>query len=103
MLAKKAELHVNICDWCRNPTLKECQDETHTPEMGTWQSSGTPETSEFDRKGQNTSHWGVIYIIGKVSKCRCENGLAWAIWTFVTQVMAKRRARNQTGNLTPDH
>jgi len=20
---------------CRNPTLKECEDETHTPEMGT--------------------------------------------------------------------
>jgi hypothetical protein len=32
-----------------------------------------------------------------------ENGLALAIWTFVTQVMGKRRAGSQTGSLTPDH
>jgi len=31
-----------------------------------------------------------------------ENGLAWAIWTSTTQVMAKRKARSQTNNLTPD-
>jgi hypothetical protein len=31
-----------------------------------------------------------------------ENGLAWAIWTFATQVMDKRRFGSQTGNLTPD-
>jgi hypothetical protein len=50
--------------FCRNPTLKECEDATHTPEMGTWESFGTPETSEFDCRGQNTSHWGIFYIIG---------------------------------------
>jgi hypothetical protein len=32
-----------------------------------------------------------------------KNGLAWTIWTFATQVMAKRRAGSQTSNLTPDH
>ncbi len=32
-----------------------------------------------------------------------ENGLALAIWTFAAQVMAKRRAGSQTGNLTLDH
>jgi hypothetical protein len=37
------------------PLLKECEDDTHTPEMGTWESSGTPKTSEFNCKGQNTS------------------------------------------------
>jgi hypothetical protein len=31
-----------------------------------------------------------------------ENGLAWAIWTSVAQVMAKRKAGSQTDNLTPD-
>jgi hypothetical protein len=56
---------------CRNPTLRKCQDETHTLEMETWESSETPETSEFNCRGQNTSHWGVLYIIGKLSKCRC--------------------------------
>ncbi len=32
-----------------------------------------------------------------------KNGLAWAIWTFVAQIMAKRRARSQTSNLTPNY
>jgi len=36
------------------PLLEECEDDTHTLEMGTWESSGTPETSEFDYRGQNT-------------------------------------------------
>jgi hypothetical protein len=56
---------------CRNPTLKECEDETHTPKIGTWESSETFETSEFDCRGQNTLHWGVLYIIGKIAKCKC--------------------------------
>jgi hypothetical protein len=49
--------------------------------MGTWESSetlessGTLESPEFDWKGQNTLHWGVIYIIEKLSKCRCRK---WA-------------------------
>jgi hypothetical protein len=41
---------------CRNPTLRECEDETHTLEMRTWESTGTPETSEFNCRGQNTLH-----------------------------------------------
>jgi len=36
------------------PLLEECEDDTHTPEMGTWESFGTPKTSEFDYKCQNT-------------------------------------------------
>jgi hypothetical protein len=32
-----------------------------------------------------------------------KNGLAWAIWTSVTQVMAKIRVGSQTGSLTPNH
>jgi hypothetical protein len=31
------------------------------------------------------------------------NGLAWAIWTSATHVMAKKRAGSQTDNLTPNH
>ncbi len=37
------------------PLLEECEDDTHTFEMGTWESSKTPEISEFDCRGQNTS------------------------------------------------
>ncbi len=33
-----------------------------------------------------------------------QNGLAWPIWTFETQFMAKRKVGSQIGtNLTPDH
>jgi hypothetical protein len=34
------------------------------------ESSGTPECSELDSKGQNTSHWGVLGVIGKILKRR---------------------------------
>jgi len=36
---------------CRNLTLGECEDETHTPKVGTWESSGTPETSKMGSHG----------------------------------------------------
>jgi len=37
------------------PLLEECEDNTHTPEIGTWESFGTLEISEFDYMGQKTS------------------------------------------------
>jgi len=43
----------------------------NTPKVGDFESSETPECLEFDRRGQNTSHWGVLGVIGKVSKRRC--------------------------------
>jgi hypothetical protein len=70
-------LAVEILLWmdCRNPILRKCEDETHTPKMGTWELSGTPKTLEFDCRGQNTSHWGVLYIIVKLLKWKCRK---WA-------------------------
>jgi hypothetical protein len=41
------------------------------PKVGDLESSGTPESLEFDSKGQNTSPWGVLHVIEKVLKCRC--------------------------------
>jgi hypothetical protein len=41
------------------------------PKMGTWESSETPESSELNCRGQNTSPWGVHYIVWKALKCRC--------------------------------
>ncbi len=41
---------------CCNPTWRKCGDETHTPKMGTWESSGTFKSSKFNYKGQNTLH-----------------------------------------------
>jgi hypothetical protein len=56
---------------CHNRTLRECEDETHTLEIGSWESSETPKTLEFDCRSQSTLHWGVPYIIEKLSKCKC--------------------------------
>ncbi len=53
------------------PLLEEYEDDTHTPEMGTWESSETPKTLELDCRGQNTSPWGILHIIAKLSKCKC--------------------------------
>jgi hypothetical protein len=41
------------------------------PKSGNLESSGTLKNSKLDCKGQNTSHWSVLSIIGKVLKCRC--------------------------------
>jgi hypothetical protein len=38
--------------------------------MGTWEFAGTPKILEFNFRGQNTLHWGVFYIIRKLSKRR---------------------------------
>jgi hypothetical protein len=42
----------------------------NTSKVGDLESSGTPECLEFDRKAQNTSHWCVLGVIGKVLKRR---------------------------------
>jgi len=36
------------------PLWAKCQDETHTPKSGNWESSGTLATSELNNRGQNT-------------------------------------------------
>jgi hypothetical protein len=63
--------------WESRRTLKshfrECEWRPHTSlKVGLRQeSTGTPKFSKFDCKGQNTSHRGVLYIIGNIWKCRC--------------------------------
>jgi hypothetical protein len=57
------------------PLWAKCEDETHTPKSGNLESSGTPKNSELVCRGQNTLHWGVFYIVGKVLKCRCPKWL----------------------------
>jgi hypothetical protein len=42
----------------------------NTWKSGDLESSGTPECSELDSKGQNTSNWGVLGVIEKVLKRR---------------------------------
>jgi hypothetical protein len=47
------------------------EDEIPTPKVGDLESSGTLECLELDNRDQNTSHWGVLGVIGKVLKFRC--------------------------------
>ncbi len=42
----------------------------NTSKVGDLESSRTPECLEFDSKTQNTLHWGVLVVIGKVLKRR---------------------------------
>ncbi len=53
------------------PLWDKCEDETHTPKSGKLESFGTFENLELYYRGQNTSYWGVFYVIGKVLKCKC--------------------------------
>jgi hypothetical protein len=53
------------------PLWGKCEDEIHTPKSGNLESFGTPRNSELDCRGQKTLHWGVLYTIGKVLKCKC--------------------------------
>jgi len=54
--------------------------------------------------GVKTLHIGMFFISSKSYwSVDGENGLAWAIWTFAAQVMEKRKAGSQIGNLTPNH
>jgi len=56
---------------CRNPTLAKCGGEAqHLEKLEVLESSRTPECSELNSKGQNTSHWDVLGVIGKVLKRR---------------------------------
>jgi len=64
---------LGFCVWVAiaTPLWAKCEDETHIPESGNLESSGTPKNLELDCRGQNTLHQGVLYINGKVLKFTC--------------------------------
>jgi hypothetical protein len=73
------------------------------PKVGTWSPPGLPKT-QSSIVGVKTPCIEVFFIpLERFWSVDAQNGLAWAIWTSAAQVMGKRRAGNQTGNLTPDH
>ncbi len=59
------------CGWTLWLLQPYFEDETHTPGNRTWKFVRTPKISEFDCRGQNTSHCDVLYIIRKLLKRRC--------------------------------
>jgi hypothetical protein len=64
-LIGNAEIHV-----VATPLWPSVGVKPNTSKVGDLESSGTPECSELDNKAQNTSHWGVLGVIGKVLKRR---------------------------------
>jgi hypothetical protein len=45
-----------IWDGVATPLWDKCEGEAHIPKSGKLESSGTPENSELEFRGQNTSH-----------------------------------------------
>ncbi len=60
---------------------------------GTWESSGTPKISEFDCRGQNISHYGVFYIIGKLLKCRYQKWACMSHLDICSTSYGKKKCR----------
>jgi hypothetical protein len=50
----KLNLHDRKKEYVATPFLEKCEDDTHTPEMRTWESFRTFKTSEFNCRSQNT-------------------------------------------------
>jgi hypothetical protein len=66
-------VYIISCDLCKVIKLVvatllwvKWEDETPTPKVGDLESSGTPECLDFNNRGQNTLHWGILGVIGKV-------------------------------------
>jgi hypothetical protein len=85
------------------PLLKECEDDTHTLEMGTWESFGILKTSEFVCRGHNTSHQGVLYIIRKLSKFKCWKWLCMSHLYIYNTSYSKKKGWESNWQLTPNH
>jgi hypothetical protein len=89
-------------------SAKECEGmNLHTPKwtpiLGVGVPNGFP---SLERAIAGVKiHWMEALLISLESFWNEDawNGLSWPIWTFEMQVMAKRRAVNQIGNLTPNH
>ncbi len=63
------------------------------PKWGLWEYIRTPEILEFDCRGQNTLHWGVFYIIGKLSKCKSRKGARMSHLDMYNISYAKKKGR----------
>jgi hypothetical protein len=72
-LKKVFNLKWNVWITVATPFWAKCEGEAHTPKSGNLESSGTPKNLELELKSQNTLHWSVLGVIGKVLKCRYVN------------------------------
>ncbi len=73
------------------------------PKLGLGSPMGLPKFQSSIARAKSPC-LGVFFIsLESYQSVDVENGLAWAIWTSIAQVMAKRRTGSQIGSLTPDH
>jgi hypothetical protein len=98
------QLIVDVFGLCRNPTLAKCGGETqHLEKLEVWSPSGLPNVQSSTTRHKTTRIEAFLVSLERSWNVDIENGLALAIRTSAAQVMGKRRARSQTGSLTPDH
>jgi hypothetical protein len=79
----------------------KCEDEIHTPKSENLEFLGT--LSELDCRGQNTLHWGVLYTVGKVLKCRCPKWPCMSHLDICNTSYGRKKGGRQIGSLTLDH
>jgi hypothetical protein len=96
-------------DWCnnvicRNPTLGlSVRMHLTLPKVGKWSPPWLPKTQKTIWGVKSPCLYAFFISMERSWSVDAQNGLAWAIWTFVAQVMGKRGARSQTVSLTLDH
>jgi hypothetical protein len=73
------------------------------PKVGTWSPPGLPQFQSLTAEGK-TPRLEVFFIsLERPWSVDVKNGLAWTIRTSIVQVVVERKAKNQIGNLTPNH
>jgi hypothetical protein len=85
-----------MCNFVATLLSGECEDETHTHRMRTWESADTSEISKFNCRGQNTSHCGVLYIIGNLLKRRCQKWARMSHLDICSTSYGKKKVGSQT-------
>jgi hypothetical protein len=89
---------------CRNPTLAKCRGEAqHLEKLEVGSLPGLPNVQSSTAKGKTPRIVVFLVSLERSWNVDIENALALTIRTSTAQVMGKRRARSQTGSLTPDH
>jgi hypothetical protein len=93
--------HLHVC---RNPTLAKCGGEArHLEKLEVWSPLGLPNVQSSTERPKTPCIKVFLVSLRRSWNVDIENGLALAIRTSAAQVMGERRARSQTGSLTPDH
>ncbi len=97
------DLEIVITNVVATPLSVKWEDETPTPKVGDLESSRIPECLKFNSRWQNTSHWGVLGVIGKVLKCICLKWPCIGHLDICSPSYGQKKGRSQTASLTPDH